>query len=59
MLIRGTPNNKDDYIIVNSDISILLHKNGFMPIYMSIDSDEIYFKKTESLLDFLKYNNIR
>ena len=35
MIIRGTPNNKDDYIKVNSYTSEILHNMNFIPKYIN------------------------
>jgi len=58
MLIRKDPKNPNDYIIVNSSISEILHSNGFKPIYMSLNGDKIYFKKEKDLMNFIYDNNI-
>lgn len=58
MLIRKDPKNPDNYISVSSDTSEILHRNGFKPIYMSLNEDKIYFKKTQNLLNFIYSNNI-
>ena len=58
MLIRQDPKNLNDYIIVNSSISEILHSNGFKPMYMSLNGDKIYFKKEKNLMDFIYDNNI-
>ena len=50
MIMKQIPKNPQDYVIVNSDTSIILHKNGFMPKYMSLSGDCIFYKKTDKIL---------
>lgn len=52
MIIRGTPKNKDNYILVDSETTLVLHKNGFIPMY--IDESGIYYKKNKEILDFME-----
>lgn len=56
MIIRGTPNNKDDYIKVNSYTSEILHNMNFVPKY--INNKSIYYKKNNELLKFLIDNKL-
>lgn len=58
MIIRKTPKIPKDYYIVNSENSIILHKNGFYPKYMSMDGTRYYYAKTEKILDFINKNNL-
>ena len=58
MIIRSIPKNPNDYVIVNSDTSIILHKNGFVPKYMSLSGDCIFYKKDNKLIEFMKQNNL-
>ena len=55
MIIRGTPKNKDNYILVDSETTLVLHKNGFIPMY--IDESGIYYKKNKEILDFMERRN--
>ena len=55
MIIRGTPKNKDNYILVDSETTLVLHKNGFVPMY--IDESGIYYKKNKEILDFMERRN--
>ena len=52
MIIRGTPKELNKYIVVNGDVSEILHKNGFMPQY--IDGDDIYYLKDKEILEFME-----
>lgn len=58
MIIRKTPSDISKYIIVTSDTSIVLHKNGFVPKYMSLDGEFYYYDKTDDILSFIKSNNL-
>jgi hypothetical protein len=58
MIIRKTPSDVSKYIIVTSDTSIVLHKNGFVPKYMSLDGEFYYYDKTYDILSFIKSNNL-
>lgn len=58
MLIRKEPKNPEKYLIVDSNVSNILHRNGFKPMYMSFDGNKIYFKKEQDLMDFVYSNNI-
>ena len=58
MIIRQIPKNPNDYIVVNSITSTILHKNGFIPKYMSVNGDCIFFKKDENILEFMQKNNL-
>lgn len=52
MIIRGTPKNKNNFILVDSETTLVLHSNGFMPMY--IDENGIYYKKNKEILDFME-----
>lgn len=58
MIIRQIPKNPNDYVIVNSETSTILHKSGFIPKYMSVSGDCIFFKKDENILKFMQENNL-
>ena len=45
MIIRQIPRNLKNYIVVNSETSVILHQNGFIPKYMSVDGSCIFYKK--------------
>lgn len=51
MIIRKTPKNKNEYIIVNSDKSRILQENGFCPKY--IDNEAIYYVKSDEIIEFM------
>ena len=52
MIIRGTPKNKDNYILVDSETTLVLHSNGFIP--MCIDENGAYYKKNKEILEFME-----
>lgn len=56
MIIRGTPNNINDYYLTDSDMAFQLQQAGFKPVY--IDEDAIYFKKNKKLQKTLKKFNV-
>ena len=58
MIIRKEPNNPIDYYIVNSEVNMILHSNGYHPRYMSFDGNRYYYAKTENILDFINKNNL-
>ena len=58
MIIRKVPSDISKYIIVAPDINVVLHKNGFMPKYMSFDGEFYYYDKTDDILSFMKSNNL-
>ena len=51
MIIRKTPKNKNEYIMVNSDKSRILQENGFCPKY--IDNEAIYYVKSDKIIEFM------
>jgi hypothetical protein len=52
MIIRGAPKNKNNFILVDSETTLVLHKNGFIPMY--IDENGIYYKKNKEILEFME-----
>lgn len=48
MVIRGTPTNRNDYVLVDNITSNYLHMNGFTPRYM--DKQGIYYEKSDKIL---------
>ena len=53
-MILGRPENLDDYICVTSDISIMLHELGFIPLFREIDNYKIYYIKSKDLENIVK-----
>ena len=58
MIIRQIPKNIQEYIIVDSETSTVLHSNGFIPKYMSTCGDCIFYKKDTKILEFMQENNL-
>jgi hypothetical protein len=52
MIIRGAPKNKNNFILVDSETTLVLHKNGFIPMY--IDENGVYYKKNKEILEFME-----
>lgn len=57
MVMLGKPKNKDNYICVDSEDSIVLHKLGYFPVYRFIG--EIYFTKTDTILKVVEKCNLK
>ena len=55
MIIRGHPKNIDNYIKVDTELSLILHENGFFPKYIS--GDFIYYFKEDALIKFIDGRN--
>lgn len=51
MILRGIPTNINDFIIVDSNISLKLHENGFFPY--AINGKDIYYPKKQEIIDFI------
>ncbi len=51
MIIRGTPKNKENYIIVDSYTSNILCENNFCPKY--IDNEYVYFVRNIDIINFI------
>lgn len=52
MIIRGAPKNKNNFILVDSETTKILHSNGFIPMY--IDENGVYYKKNKEILEFME-----
>lgn len=52
MIIRRSPTNIEDFVMVESELSLRLHELGFVPIY--IDEEWIYYHKTNEILETIK-----
>lgn len=57
MIIRGIPKNKNNYLCVNGETSIILHTNGFMPQY--IYNEDIWYKKNKDIIEFMEVNKLK
>ena len=52
MIIRRSPTNTEDFVMVKSEMSEKLHELGFIPKY--IDNDCIYYIKNQAILDVIE-----
>jgi len=52
MIIRGTPKNLKDFILVDSKTSLKLEKNGFIPKF--IDEKGIYYVRSKEIENFIR-----
>ena len=52
MIIRDTPSDLDKFVMADGELAMVLQQKGFHPLYM--DSNVLYFRKTNKLLKFLK-----
>lgn len=57
MLIRETPKNPNNYIIVDSLTSQVLQMCGFSPKYM--DKDYLYYVKDECIVKFMEREGLK
>lgn len=51
MIIRETPKNAEEYIIVDGATSNILHQNGFYPKY--IDNNFVYYVRSNEIINFM------
>ena len=51
MIIRETPKNAEEYIIVDGATSNILHQNGFYPKYM--DNSFVYYVRSNEIINFM------
>lgn len=58
MIIRGIPNDIENYVCVRSLVSEVLHMCGFQPRYID-DDDNIYYKKTQRLESFMREEGLK
>ena len=54
IMILCKPKNIENFICVTSDISLSLHKLGFIPMYREVGFDKIYFLKNEEIIGEVK-----
>lgn len=57
MILRQTPKNINNYIMVDSEISNKLHQKGFYPKY--IDNNGIYYLKTKEIIDYIRKEDLK
>lgn len=59
MILRKEPKSKINLIMVDSETSIKLHKNGFIPKFISPNGNYIFYEKTNNLISFMQTNNLQ
>lgn len=59
MILRKEPKEKTGLVMVNSDTSIKLHSNGFIPKFISPNGNYIFYKKNEELVKFMQDNDLQ
>ena len=59
MIFRQEPKNIGGLVMVNSETSIVLHKNGFIPKFISPNGSYIFYVKTEELAKFMQDNDLK
>ena len=59
MIFRQEPKNIGGLVMVDSNTSIKLHKNGFIPKYISPNGNYIFYVKTEELAKFMQDNELK
>ena len=59
MILRKDPKDKTSLIMVDSETSIKLHKNGFIPKFISPNGNYIFYQKSEELAQFMQDNNLQ
>lgn len=52
MVRLGVPQDKNKFIKVNSDVSLILHKAGFQPYYR--DKEDLYYVRNDKILEFIQ-----
>jgi hypothetical protein len=59
MILRKEPKDRVGLIMVDSETSIKLHKNGFIPKFISPNGNYIFYVKNEELVKFMQDNNLQ
>ena len=61
MILRQIPmpSEKPWLIMVDSNTSIILHKSGFIPKYISPNGSYIFYVKNNMLIKFMQDNNLQ
>lgn len=57
MIKRETPSNLQNYLMVDSATSYILHSNGFIPKY--INESGIYYIKNEKIVNFIRKEGLK
>lgn len=61
MIRRQNPSDKEklSLVMVDSETSIKLHSNGFIPKFISPNGNYIFYVKTNELAQFMQDNNLQ
>ena len=61
MIRRQNPSDKEkvSLVMVDSETSIKLHSNGFIPKFISPNGNYIFYVKTDELAQFMQDNNLQ
>ena len=61
MIRRQNPSDKEELslVMVDSETSIKLHSNGFIPKFISPNGNYIFYVKTDELAQFMQDNNLQ
>ena len=61
MIRRQNPSDKEklSLVMVDSETSVKLHSNGFIPKFISPNSNYIFYVKTDKLAQFMQDNNLQ
>lgn len=59
MILRQEPKDKIGLIMVDSETSKKIHKNGFYPKFISPNGSYIFYIKDEKLVKFMQDNNLK
>ena len=58
MILRKEPKERTGLAMVDSKTSIILHKSGFIPKYISPNGNYIFYVKDEELVKFMRDNGL-
>ena len=59
MILRQEPKNIGGLVMVDSETSTKLHKNGFIPKFISPNGNYIFYPKNDELVKFMQDNNLQ
>ena len=61
MIKRQNPSDKEklSLVMVDSETSVKLHSNGFIPKFISPNGNYIFYVKTDELAQFMQDNNLQ
>ena len=59
MILRQEPKERVGLVMVDSDASKKLHKNGFIPKFISPNGNYVFYVKNEELVKFMQDNDLQ